>query len=236
MATAISRESFFWHKLHSLTGIIPVGFYMVQHLTLNSFTLGGPDKFNGVVRFFASLPPHILYAMLIFIVWGPLVFHAVYGLFIANRAMPNLSNAAYRWRENRMYTYQRWSGIFIFFFLAYHTATTSIASKVTGNHEMIEYAAWQTRLTEYGHIWLIVYMVGILACCYHLSYGIWNFCIRWGITIGEKSQVRMQKFATVCYIGLTLLGWGALAGFFLHKPEDSSVHVASLSQPIPIRP
>ena len=101
---------------------------------------------------------------------------------------------------------------------------------------MIEYAAWQTRLTEYGHIWLIVYMVGILACCYHLSYGIWNFCIRWGITIGEKSQVRMQKFATVCFIGLTLLGWGALAGFFLHKPEDSSVHVASLSQPIPIRP
>jgi succinate dehydrogenase / fumarate reductase cytochrome b subunit len=144
--------------------------------------------------------------------------------------MPNMSNAAYRWRENRMYTFQRWSGIFVFFFLAYHTATTSIASKISGNHEMIEYAAWQTKLTEHGYIWLIVYMLGVLASCYHLSYGIWNFCIRWGITISEKAQMRMQRFAVVCFVALTLLGWGALAGFLLHKPE-AEVHVVMVSAP-----
>ena len=102
MATAITRENYFWHKLHSLTGIIPVGFYMVQHLTLNSFAFAGPQYFNGVIRFFEALPKHILFALLIFVVWGPLVFHAVYGLFIINRGVPNMSNAAYRFRENRM--------------------------------------------------------------------------------------------------------------------------------------
>ena len=42
---AIGRENYFWHKLHSLTGIIPIGFYMIQHLVLNSFSFAGPEKF-----------------------------------------------------------------------------------------------------------------------------------------------------------------------------------------------
>jgi succinate dehydrogenase/fumarate reductase cytochrome b subunit len=55
----IGRESYFWHKLHSLTGMIPTGFYLVQHLTLNSFALGGPEKFNGVIQFFEGMPKHL---------------------------------------------------------------------------------------------------------------------------------------------------------------------------------
>ena len=230
MATAITRENYFWHKLHSLTGIIPVGFYMVQHLTLNSFAFAGPQYFNGVVRFFESLPTHILYALLICVVWGPLVFHAVYGLFIINRGVPNMSNAAYRFRENRMYTLQRYSGIFVFLFLAYHTATTSIASKISGNHEMIEYAAWQHKLTSNGYIFLIIYMLGVAASTYHLSYGIWNFCIRWGITVSEKSQMRMQKVATGAFVLLTLIGWTALFGFLIHKPENA-VNTVQIQHP-----
>ncbi len=232
MATAITKESYFWHKVHSLTGIFPVGYYLVQHLTLNTFTLAGPDKFNGVIEFFEGLPTHVLYALLITMVWGPLLFHAIYGLFISSRAMPNLSNAAYKFRENRMYTFQRWSGIFVFFFLAYHTATTSIASKVTGNHEIIRYAAWQEKLTSNGYIFLIIYMLGVAASTYHFSYGIWNFCIRWGITVSEKSQIRMQKVATGAFVGLTLLGWAALGGFLIHKPEAKKVDSVQYNAPM----
>ena len=41
MSLALNRENYFWHKVHSLTGVIPVGYYMVQHLVLNSFSLAG---------------------------------------------------------------------------------------------------------------------------------------------------------------------------------------------------
>ncbi len=231
MATAISRENYFWHKVHSLTGIFPVGYYLVQHLTLNSFTIAGPAQFNGVIDFFHALPTHMLVVMLIAFVWGPLLFHAIYGLFIVNRAQPNLANAAYKWRENRMYTMQRYSGIFIFAFLAYHTTTTSLASKISGNKEMIQYAAWQEKLSSFGYIFLIIYMLGVAASCYHLGYGLWNFCIRWGITVSEKSQMRMQKVAVGTAVGLTLLGWAALFGFLMHKPEAKKVETVQMEQP-----
>ena len=49
MALSLTRENYFWHKVQSLTGIIPVGYYMVQHLVLNSFALAGAGYFNAVI-------------------------------------------------------------------------------------------------------------------------------------------------------------------------------------------
>src|SRR5690349_3661910 len=115
MALAIGRENFVWHKLHSLSGIIPVGFYVAQHIILNSFSLAGPDKYNGVSGFFYSMPEHILWTIEIAVIYIPLLFHAIYGLFISSRAKSNYFTTHYKWSQNRMYTLQRWSGIFLFF-------------------------------------------------------------------------------------------------------------------------
>src|SRR4051812_28679022 len=60
MSVSITKENFFWHKLHSLAGIVPIGFYMLQHLVLNTFSLAGPDYFNGVIGFFEGMPFHFL--------------------------------------------------------------------------------------------------------------------------------------------------------------------------------
>ncbi|MFZ4506854.1 MAG: hypothetical protein ACOYON_04065 [Fimbriimonas sp.] len=217
MALAIQKESFFWHKVHSITGIIPVGFYMLQHLTLNTFTLAGPERFNGVIHFFETLPSHILLALEVVAIWTPLVFHAVYGLFIVGRSQPNAFTQKYGWSQNRMYSFQRWSGIFIFFFLIYHVLSTT-GAKYTQGAETILYDAWQTKLTDHGYIFFVVYLLGILASAYHLSYGVWNFAIRWGITISEEAQLRVQKFALGMFIVVTLMGWSALTGFLIHKP------------------
>ena len=208
------RENFVLHRLHSLSGIIPVGFYMVQHLTLNSFSLFGPDRFNGVIGFFASIPAHILLALEIGVIAIPLLFHAVYGIFIAARAEPNYSQAAYRFRENRYFMLQRWSGLFAFLFLCAHVATTTLRAKTQGHeairfHAMADTMAWPNNL----HLGLVFYMLGVAACCYHLAYGIWNFCIRWGITVNPKSQAATAKFSTVAFVVLTLMGWSSLAGF-----------------------
>jgi succinate dehydrogenase / fumarate reductase cytochrome b subunit len=222
MALTLSKENFFWHKVHSATGIVPVGFYMLQHLTLNSFTLAGPDKFNGVLHFFESLPKHLLLAMEVLVIWIPLLFHAVYGLFIVNRGQANYFEGKYKWAENRMYTLQRWSGLFLFLFLAFHVATTTVAKYIAGSSTVIEYASWQQKLTSYGYALFIVYVIGVLAASYHLSYGVWNFCIRWGITISEKAQQRIQKFSAGMFVAVTLLGWAVLVGFLIHNPSAPS--------------
>ncbi len=234
MSLALTRESYFWHKVHSLTGIVPVGFYMLQHLTLNSFSLGGAEKFNAVIYFFEGIPLHLLLLLEIVAIWLPLAFHAIYGLFIVGRAQSNYFGSKYGWSQNRMYTLQRWSGIFLFFFLIYHVLTTTVAKYLSGSAEGLLYAAWNERLTSNFGLILIAYMVGVLAASYHLAFGVWNFCIRWVITISEAAQNRVQRFAFVMFIAVTLLGWAALGGFLLNKQGGQSESVQTgATRPIP---
>lgn len=216
----VGRENFFWHKLHSLTGVIPIGFYMIQHLTLNSFSVAGPEKFNGVIAFFESVPKHLLLVLEVFVLGIPILFHGVYGLFISSRADFNVARGAYPWRENWMFTMQRISGIALFLLLIAHVATTTINSKINGP-EVIQWQAWHDKLTSYGYVILIVYMIGVLLASYHLCYGLWNFCIRWGITISGRSQRAMQQVSAVAFVAVTLLGWLALYGF-VHNPGPSA--------------
>ncbi len=222
MALVITRENYVLHKLHSLTGIVPVGYYLVQHLVLNSFTVAGPERFNGVLQFFESIPNYVLLVLEITAIWVPLLFHAIYGMFITRRAQQNYIGDKYGWSQNRMYTFQRYSGVFIFFFLLYHVYTTTVAKYMTGSTKPIEYAAWQHKLTDHFYIIFVLYLLGILASTYHLSYGIWNFCIRWGITISDRAQRQVQKFSLAVFVLLTAIGWLALAGFLMH-PATTSV-------------
>jgi succinate dehydrogenase / fumarate reductase cytochrome b subunit len=228
MAVAVTKENFFWHKLHSLTGIIPVGFYLLQHLTLNTFSLAGPDKYNGVSGFFYSMPEHVLLGVEVLLIWLPLLFHAVYGMFITSRAQPNYFSTRYKWSQNRMYTLQRYSGIFIFFFLIYHVTFTTINAKMNGVG-VVSYYAMQETLSKNGYLFLIIYALGVLTASYHLCYGIWNFCIRWGITISDRAQLRVQKFAFGMFLVVTLIGWAALLGFLRTPDAQSGVSAYHLS-------
>ncbi|MFN3730076.1 MAG: hypothetical protein ACK4XJ_10220 [Fimbriimonadaceae bacterium] len=229
----IGRESFFWHKLHSLTGVIPVGFYLVQHITLNSFSLAGPQAYNSVGKFFSGVPFH-LFMVIQAVILGSFLFHGVYGLFITSRGQSNYFSGKYKWSQNRMYLLQRVSGIVAFVFIVFHYIDASVRAKVQG-HAAVEYAAWGRHLAEYGYFILIIYMIGVLASSYHLFYGLWNFCIRWGITVSERAQIRVQKFSLWAFILFTLLGWAALFGFFMHKvTPSSSIQIESSGPPQPV--
>lgn len=222
MALALNKENYVLHKLHSLTGVLPVGYYMAQHLLLNTFSVAGEAKFNGVLAFFESIPNYVLLTLEIVAIWVPLLFHSIYGFFITGRAKQNYIGDKYGWSQNRMYTLQRVSGVFIAVFLVYHVASTTLNKYfVTHNLSNISYAAWQTKLTSYGYFFLVFYMLGVLASSYHLGYGLWNFCIRWGITISDRAQRQVQKASLGVFLLLTALGWAALFGFLIHKPATS---------------
>lgn len=227
MSLALSKESYFWHKLHSLTGVVPVGFYVLQHLTLNSFSIAGPDQYNRVSEFFYSLPKHILLGLEIVVVLIPLIFHSVYGLFITNRAKPNYIGTNYGWSQNRMYWLQRVSGIFLFVFLIFHVLTTTGKVKLADDHTVVDYGAMQIMFQSYFGLLLAFYALGVLAASYHLSYGIWNFCVRWGITISDQAQVRVQRFSFWMFIVTTGLGLAALGGFLVHKQDEPSNEIRS---------
>ncbi len=100
-------HSFLWRKLHSLSGIVPIGAFLVEHIVSNFETWNGPLAYAQQVKFLNALPlVRVLEWALIFI---PLAFHALYGVFIAFRGRANVN--VYPWAGNWMYLSQRVTGI-----------------------------------------------------------------------------------------------------------------------------
>ena len=109
-------HSFFWRRLHSLTGIVPIGAFLVEHIVSNYETVNGPLAYAQQVKFLNSLPlVRVLEWTFIFI---PLAFHALYGLFIVFRGRVNVN--VYPWASNWMYISQRVTGIIAFLYIIQH--------------------------------------------------------------------------------------------------------------------
>src|SRR3954454_15687092 len=109
-------HSFFWRRLHSLTGIVPIGAFLVEHIVSNFETINGPLAYAQQVKFLNALPlVRVLEWGLIFI---PLAYHALYGVFIAIRGRSNVN--VYPWAGNWMYLSQRITGIIALLYIAQH--------------------------------------------------------------------------------------------------------------------
>ena len=220
------KDSFVMHKLMSLTGIFPIGFFMIQHLIANSYSLRGEVPFNTVVSAFGYLP--FVALMEWGIVFLPLIFHAVYGLFIvAEMQGPTGNLAPYNYTRNWLYLLQRYSGIVALVYIAYHTYSTWGIKKIfelQQSHEAgFRAISYDAMMWRFANPWYtLAYVVGITAASFHLANGLFNFGIRWGITIGATAQ----KVAAVLWSGvgvaLTIIGvWTSLNFYVLaHKPLE----------------
>ena len=106
--------SFWLRRLHSLTGIIPVGAFLFEHILIsNASAIGGPVAYASQVRFLASLP--LVPILELFGIWLPILFHALYGFYIWYRGETNVGE--YPWTGNWMYTAQRWTGAIAFAYI-----------------------------------------------------------------------------------------------------------------------
>src|SRR4030095_15931721 len=103
-------------KLHSLSGVVPVGGYLVFHLWENATALQGQERFDEMVTGIDKMPylPFLAWGLILF----ALLFHALYGVKIALEGKPNVGHYAYS--RNWMYTLQRVTGILAFAFIGYH--------------------------------------------------------------------------------------------------------------------
>lgn len=213
------RDSFVLHKLHSLSGVFPIGFFMIQHLLANSYSLRGEKEFNTVVSVFGYLPfVAVLEWALIFI---PLLFHSIYGFFITAEMRANVG--VYQYGRNWLYWLQRVSGIVAFFYIVFHTYSTWGVKKMyelSGGdmaHEMgfraISYDAMLWRFAD--PLYVAIYVVGIAMSAFHLANGLFNFGIRWGITIGNTAQKVSAALWLGLGVGLFLLGVGTAANFHI---------------------
>ncbi|WP_147803458.1 succinate dehydrogenase cytochrome b558 subunit [Alkalicoccus halolimnae] len=192
-----TNREFLFRRLHSLLGVIPIGAFLIVHLSVNWFATRGPDVYNQAVSFMEGLP--FRYAMEAFFIFIPIILHAVYGLYIAFQARNNTSN--YGYFRNWMFRMQRISGVIVLIFVAWHTWETRIASAFGAevNFQMMEDILANPAL-------LIFYIIGITATTFHFANGLWSFSVTWGITITPKSQKIATYVTAGIFLALTFVG------------------------------
>jgi succinate dehydrogenase / fumarate reductase, cytochrome b subunit len=210
--------SFLLRRLHSLSGIVPVGAFLFEHVLIsNSSAIGGPAAYARQVRFLASLP---LVPMLeLFGIWLPILFHALYGLYIWYRGEVNVGD--YPWTGNWMYTAQRWTGAIAFAYILWHTWTMRFTGIDLHEYPGASFGKVQAEL--FSPALLAFYAVGLVCASWHFAYGIWLFAAKWGLTPGEKAR---QRFLAVClafFVVLSVVGLTSLYTFrsrFAQQPTD----------------
>jgi succinate dehydrogenase cytochrome b subunit len=214
LAIHLSR-TFILRKLHQLSGIVPLGIFLLEHFYTNSKALTGAADFNNAVKDLQSIP-YILFVEIggIFI---PLIYHAVYGLVITIEGRPN--NLNYPYPRNWFYLIQRITGVILFFFITFHVLNFRFGMVPGLNETSVAHSpelAFAIVAREFHMTWiLIIYIVGITATVWHFANGIWLFMVDWGITIGERAQ-RLTGYACIA-IGAVLLAVGINAAVaFIH--------------------
>ena len=203
----MSKErEFLWRRLHSLLGVIPVGLFLVFHLSLNFTVVGGEGFYNSAIGVMELLPHAVLLAMEWIIIFIPLMFHAFYGVYIAFTAKNNVKR--FGTFRNWMFTLQRFTGIFLVVFVAWHVWQTRV-QKALGtaevNFNMME------DIVANNPFMLAFYIVGILSATLHLANGLWAFLVSWGITQSKKSQQIVTYITMAIFVIISVMGvWSIL--------------------------
>ncbi|MFJ7637471.1 succinate dehydrogenase cytochrome b558 subunit [Peribacillus sp. NPDC097206] len=191
-------------RLHSLLGVLPIGLFLIFHLSVNFMATKGAETFNGAVQLIEYTPLKIVVECVI--IYLPLIFHAIYGIYIAFTAKNNLGRFSFF--RNWMFMLQRLSGIITLIFLVWHIWETRVqaAFGATVDFDMMA--------EIFSNPFMIAfYIVGIVSAIFHFANGLWSFAVSWGLTVSPKSQRVMTYVTLIIFVLLSYIGISAVFAF-----------------------
>lgn len=249
----LQKHHFLLRRLHSLSGILPIGVFLIAHLTTNSSLLwgglalkargeddglgtieGGLQYFAHEVTWINTQVPHLL--LIEITLWVSIAFHAILGFYYATTGKSNLQH--YSYQDNWRYTLQRWSGYIGILFIFYHVATLRwgwtflVPSGTQWSHYFSAStlaAALQGSTEGYTAMGVVVslfYFIGVTLLVFHFANGLWTAAITWGLTVSTQAQKRWGYVCTAVGAGLMLAAWSSLAGAYT-ADYDKAVEIES---------
>ncbi|MFZ0889215.1 MAG: succinate dehydrogenase [Candidatus Binataceae bacterium] len=200
---AAERTHWTLRRLHSLSGIVPIGGFLFFHIFENSYALRGAEMWWKQTAFTRTLPLQMPIETVV--LWIPIAYHALYGLVITATSRPN----NYPYVRNYQYTLQRITGVLALLFIGFHVSTTRAWFYLSGIET--DYARMHAFMIN--PVYFTIYIVGTLSCLYHLCNGIFTFCITWGVSSGPRAQTLVNYACVALFIVLAIVGLQILVAF-----------------------
>ena len=226
----LEKHHFLLRRLHSLSGIVPIGVFLFPHLFTNSSIMWarwtsptstvppverGISTFQEEVNFIHSIP--FLTLIEVFGIWLPLAFHAAFGVYIATTGSVNVQRYAYQ--DNWRYVWQRITGYVAFLFIFMHLSSLRWGWTYGGLMPSFDAhgAASSTAVHLQGGLFpyfnAVFYLVCVLALVFHFANGLWTAAITWGLTVSRQAQQRWGAVCTAVGLALAAAGVTAVVGF-----------------------
>ncbi len=197
---------FYVRRLHSLLGIVPIGFFLLEHIITISQVLGGGHVFDAAVAKLAAIPHDILITLEIVFIAIPLLIHGIYGMYIAMQA--KLNPGRYGYMRNKQFTLQRITAWYLIAFLIWHVGYLRFIVK---GSEGISFAQMSSYLDN--PIVFVLYVIGLIAAIFHFTNGLFTFSITWGISKGPRVQSVINKMAWGLFVLLSAIGVASMFAF-----------------------
>lgn len=201
------HATFYLRRLHSIVGLLVLGGVIFEHIFTNSMALGGPKALNGALAMMELIPHPIFLGIEIGAIAIPLLFHAIYGIYICLQANNNPGRMGYI--RNWQFALQRWTAWFLVVFLIWHVFYLRVFTKgIQGTP--ISYELLQSYFTG-SPLVAVLYIIGMFAAIFHFCNGITTFCMTWGIAKGPRVQnvisiLSMCLCAALCLVTLAFMG------------------------------
>jgi len=224
------RHHFLLRRLHSLSGIVPVGVFLIEHLFTVSAILLGPEFYQKDINFIWNLPGLVMLEVVG--IWLPLAFHA--GLGVAYTFGGTKWNPVrYPYQDNWRYVWQRITGMIALVYIFFHISTTRWHWSYFGWYTPFDPTrATATTVDALQAYWWVpvFYLVGALATVYHFANGLWTAAITWGLTVSVAAQRRWGYVCLALGAVLALLAVASILKFStMAQPPAPEAHTATVA-------
>ncbi len=199
-----------WRRLHTISGAVVLGAFLVEHLFTNASALGGFARYDAVVGAIERFPLLPLFEVVFIVV--PLAFHAGYGLHLLRGAQASERDADIaRFGDRRAWMLQRTSAVVLFLFILFHVWELRLQG--------LPADALYTTLTAHlswtwvGVPWIaLFYLLGVLAAAAHLSNGLFAAAVSFQLAADRIGRRRVRTATTALGLILFLVGGTTVIG------------------------
>ena len=212
------RGSFWWARIGSLLGILPLGLWTANHVWQNLQARHGAREWERAVTGEPTTVEGLSFSFIVVLL--PLVLHTVWGVVRLKDWRPN--NVRWGTFSNLRFALQRLSAIGLAGFLGAHVWLAFLRPRfVEGHAEPFEDIARE--MHHHGPT-LMVYLLGTLGAAFHLGNGVSLFAWKWGFG-GEKATRRAGIAGIVVFVLLLAASWTVVytlwqAGSHLPPPVE----------------
>jgi succinate dehydrogenase / fumarate reductase cytochrome b subunit len=197
-------------RIHSLTGMIPLGVFLVEHIAVNSFALAGPESFRRAASALGGIP--MLAAIEVVGIALPLVIHSVIGVLIATE-QPERGSPGWPTRREIV---QRATGLLLLPYLIYHVWATRLSPDVLERHaDLFEIMRRQVS----GAGGLAFHAGGVILAAWHFGNGLPGFAERWGFARTAPAARAAARVGGTLSLALAVAGVAALIAFSTSAPR-----------------